>query len=183
MVRSMKSEIFQHIVFNLKEWYKDYHSFTEQEFNKKNDFSILKLIKLQFFVSAVNSENNNIILNNFDFFALPYGPVESTTYNDLKQNQIGLFTLKNHSIEYDAGKKLPDISEQLKDEVLISINNLRELEPRLINAEAGELVDLSHKWNSWKKNYALARARNKYSAPMPDPEIQNDIKIFNLDLL
>ena len=45
------------------------------------------------------------------------------------------------------------------------------------------LVELSHKWNCWKKNYDLARMNNLYALQIPNEDIKNDIKIISLDVL
>ncbi|AXP80458.1 hypothetical protein CJ739_1369 [Mariniflexile rhizosphaerae] len=176
-------DIFKHIVFELKEWYKEYHGIADAQFNEENDFSILKLIKLQFFVSAINSEKNTILLDNYEFFAMPYGPVETTTYAYVRNNNDLInFEISNFKIKFDSNRLLPNIDEDLLVEVKNSIHILKQKEPRLIVADAGTLVDLSHKWNCWKKNYAIARAQSKYSSVIPDNEIINDIKIINIDL-
>lgn len=181
---SQEINIFKHIVFELKEWYKEYHKINDEQFNSDNDFSILKLIKLQFFVTAINSEETSLVLDKYQFFAMPYGPVESQTYAAIKENKnLENFNLDNFKTIYNIGSKLPTISEDLQMEIMNSITTMKANEPNLINADAGTLVDLSHKWSCWKKNYALARAKKTYSSRIPDEEIKKDIKILNLDLV
>lgn len=173
--------VFKNIFFQLKEWYKEELNYSEEDFNLYNDFSILKLIKLQFFISAVNSENNNDILNGYQFFAMPYGPVETNTYSLIKENQINGININRYKTNVSENFNL--IEHDLNNNISIAINLLKEEEPNIIIASAGELVDLSHKWQSWKRNYAFARARRMYSCPMDNNEIINDTKIFNLKTL
>lgn len=176
--------IFKHIVFELKNWYQVSKNLKDEDFNDFNDFSVLKLIKLQFFVSAINSSNNDLLLNNFEFHAMPYGPVETNIYSSIKRDKNLLnFELSNFKLIYNNGIELPEIDENIISEIKEAIKILKEKEPRMVEADAGTLVDLSHKWNCWKNNYALARAQNKYSNIIPNKEIKSDIKIINLDLV
>ncbi|MGB0880147.1 MAG: type II toxin-antitoxin system antitoxin SocA domain-containing protein [Polaribacter sp.] len=168
----------------MKKWYQESKDLTDRDFNSFNDFSVLKLIKLQFFVSAINSSKNSILLDNFEFHAMPYGPVETNTYSSIKKEKNLInFELSNFRLNYNNDIKLPEIDENIISEIKEAINILKEKEPRMIEADAGTLVDLSHKWSSWKNNYALARAQNKYSSIIPKEEIINDIKIINIDLV
>lgn len=176
--------IFKYIVFELKEWYKEYFELNDVQFNEENDFSILKLIKLQFFVTAINSKENGLLLNHYKFYAMPYGPVETTTYSYVRNNfDLINFRMENFKINYVQNSALPVIEEELILEIKNSINILKQKEPRLIGTDAGTLVDLSHKWNCWRKNYAIARAQKKYSSLIPDDDIINDIKIVSVDLV
>jgi uncharacterized phage-associated protein len=173
--------VFKNIFFQLKEWYKEELNYTDEDFNLYNDFSILKLIKLQFFISAVDSENNNDILNGYQFYAMPYGPVETNTYRLIKANQIDGININRNKTS--VSENFQEIDHDINESISNAINLLKEKEPNLITAGAGELVDLSHKWQSWKRNYAFARAQMIYSSPIDNNEIVNDIKVFNLNLL
>lgn len=178
-------EIFKNIVFYLKDWYMEKMSITEiDEFNQTNDLNILKIIKLHFFVVAINSKNNDLLLNNNEFHAMPYGPVETNVYNTYKLNpNFTEFTISNEKIFFLNNPQRPELPEQYSTAIIESINALKKIEPELILADAGLLVELTHAWNSWKKNYNLARLCGKYSHPIPKDEIKNDLKIVNLNFI
>ncbi|MBQ0909794.1 hypothetical protein KBJ98_13855 [Flavobacterium sp. F-328] len=176
-------EIFKNVVFHLRDWYmKENNIVSIEDFNRNNDFSILKLIKLHFFVIAINSDKDDLLLNENEFWAMPYGPVETTVYTRIRINKnFNEFILSNDNITFTGNKPL--INQNVESKILSSIEILMELEPRLVFADAGTLVDLSHKWNCWRKNYMLARARNSYSSIIPKEDITKDIKVINLDLV
>lgn len=175
-------DIFKNIVFHLRDCYINKTGITTTQFNENNDFNILKLIKLHFFIVAINSEKDKTLLDLNEFWAMPYGPVETNVYSRIRNDKnFEEFILSNEKILF-LGKK-PEINTQLEDKITDSIHLLLELEPRLLSADAGTLVELTHKWNCWRKNYSLARAKNTYSSIIPKEDIINDIKIVNLDLV
>ncbi len=174
--------IFKHIFFFLKEWFKEYHHLNEEQFEEYNDFSTLKIIKLDFLVTAINSHNDSSILDNSEYYAMPYGPVETRVYNSIRNQDIIGYNFSKHKVNL-LKCPLPQIDFSIINSIKTSIDILKGFEPNLINADAGSLVELTHKWNCWKKNYALARAKNLYSSLIPNEDIKNDIKILNLDLL
>lgn len=175
-------EIFKNIVFQLRDKYIEKTGVSEAQFNENNDFNILKLIKLHFFIIAINSENDSFLLEKNEFWAMPYGPVETTIYSQIRNNKnFNEFILSNDKINFIYDK--PYIDVETEEKITQSINLLLDLEQRLLFTDAGTLVDLTHKWNCWRKNYSLARAKNTYSSVIPKEDIINDIKIVNLDLV
>lgn len=180
-----KIEIFETIVHKLKDWFMEENNIASiEEFNRNNDFSILKLIKLHFFVVAINSKENDILLNQNKFYAMPYGPVETYIYNSYKTNPIfDSFKISNEKISFQENIQTPDLQGNYSNAINDSIKKLKKLEPELILADAGSLVELTHTWNSWKKNYNLAKSNGRYSHPIPTEEIKNDLKIVNLNFI
>ena len=179
-------DIFKNIIFELKNWYIQEKNIQLEEFNEINDFTILKILKLHFFVVAINSETKDGLLNENQFFAMPYGPVETNVYEFYKLNNGNyddLFTISNENTKFGIGAVLPEIDEVLKEEIRNAISRLKELEPNLILAGAGSLVELTHTWNSWKKYYNLARQKGGFSELMPSQEIKKDNKIVNLNFI
>ncbi|KQO29668.1 hypothetical protein ASF10_03945 [Flavobacterium sp. Leaf82] len=178
--------IFKNIVFELRNWYIKKNDVSVDLFNDFNDFTILKIIKLHFFVVTINSENQPHLLDQNTFHAMPYGPVETNVYDFYKShrgNFDGLFTISNEKIIFTTGAISPEINPILKEKILKSIEKLEELEPNLITAGAGSLVELTHKWNSWKKYYNVAKSKQSYSELMPNEEIKKDKKIVNLNYI
>ena len=78
---------FEYILYKLNEWYKDNNG------EKENDLSILKAMKLLFFVSGVDVEKN--LLSTFDNFqAWQYGHVEADVYKEYSKVDGNLSCLK-----------------------------------------------------------------------------------------
>lgn len=134
----------------------------------------LKLIKLLFFAAAADkSSGDNSLLAVFNnFYAMPYGHVESEIYNRIVQEGIN-----NYSFAVGC-----DINIDAADKALIdsAINNLKASNKNLIKYTANELVDLSHEWYSWKFTYNLARSLGKYSMKIPVDVIKKERKFYSL---
>ncbi|SFC52917.1 Panacea domain-containing protein [Flavobacterium phragmitis] len=176
------TEIFKNVVYHLSNRYIEQTKITLDQFNENNDFTILKLIKLHFFVIVINSEKDRELLDINEFWAMPYGPVETNIYSQIRREKnFTEFILSNEKLYFSNNK--PNINTLIENKIIDSINLLLELEPRLLFTDAGTLVELTHKWNCWRKNYSLARARNSYSSIIPKEDIINDIKVVNLDLV
>ncbi|HNM25789.1 MAG TPA: hypothetical protein PKL15_10175, partial [Saprospiraceae bacterium] len=84
MPYSNKILAFEFVLNELMDWHKE---LTGNE--TKNDFSILKSLKLLFFVSAArtNSSNHSVLLEDVftNYVAMPYGHVESDVYAYLRE--------------------------------------------------------------------------------------------------
>lgn len=180
-----KINIFEFIVHELKKWYSEKNEINSLlEFNAKNDFSILKLIKLHFLVVTINSGKEGILLDEFSFFAMPYGPVETDIYTRIKTNpDFTSFTVNNFKSVFRDENYLGEVIEKgIMDSIEKSIQRLKEVDDNLINADAGSLVELTHKWNSWRITYSEARKLGKYSLPISSELIKKDNKYLSLEV-
>lgn len=174
---SKKTVAFEYLMIQCLSWYREV--FPQKD---SNDFSKLKVIKLLFFASAVNAtEKEEALLSTFDnFYALPFGHVESDVYTDL--GALNLFTITNENLvpkesytsEYFNG--IEDIKPLLDN----SFTNLRKANPELIEYSAFDLVELSHQWQSWKTTYNLARQQNRKRIKIPVKLIQSEEKLFSI---
>ncbi|GMU96504.1 type II toxin-antitoxin system antitoxin SocA domain-containing protein [Ignavibacterium album] len=177
-----KIKAFEYLVIKLSEWYKELNNNISFE---NNDLNKLKVLKLHFFVSAVNAnENKEGLLNIFDnFYAMPYGHVESDVYSQISQlesmkiDRKGLAFTKCLDNNYfdDIKKIIPEIDQ--------SIINLRTINNDLINYKALDLVNLSHRWYSWRLVFNYAKQNGSFSAPIPTELIRREPKIFHLELI
>lgn len=173
-----KIEAFDHIVFRLTEW------FNEEEGNwvDANDLSRLKLTKLLFFVAACSSSpDEEGLLSIFDdFVAMPYGHVESTIQDHMDESNF--YEISRNGLIFRNGIESYDPDNFANQEIAIQLDNavkaLREKNALLIGWSAFELVDLSHKWQSWVTIFSLAKQSGKLSMPIPSMMIQNEPKIF-----
>lgn len=174
----LKHQYFQYLLNALLNWY------NEANQDKENDLSILKSLKLLFLVTAADIElnkNNTIakedllISNAFNnFCALPLGHVESDIYDYIKKNKGILPTFNINRITLT---KLKDVIENQNEIQYKSIDHaisyLKKYFPKLISMRAYELVELTHKWNSWKLFY-----NTRYMASIPPEVIIGETKFF-----
>ena len=151
-----KIAAFEYILYKLNEWYKDNNG------EKENDLSILKVMKLLFFVSGVDTEKH--LLSTFDNFqAWQYGHVEADVYKEYSKVDGILPYLKidrnktifEEKIDKDSILGNSDIRENID----FCIDKLKSINKNFINYDAFRLVDLSHSYLSWDTYY------NKWKEP------------------
>lgn len=167
-----KKDCFEYIVSKLLEWNK------EQKGDQMN-FTKLKLQKLLFLISAIKADSQNKgLLDIFDsFYAMQYGPVESDIYNAMVNNQFSNFSFENREIKYNSTHNtiLDKTEQKMIDR---AIQSLKEKNIKLVLCSASELVDITHKWKSWKYAMVVANAMGKGSEKMNVDNICNDEKFF-----
>jgi uncharacterized phage-associated protein len=178
MKNIIKIKAFEYVVSRLIEWYLSRNS--DQDY--KSDFTKLKLIKLLFFVtSAKATRSNEGLLTIFDnIWAMPYGHVESDIYDNLNQTvayKISRNGLIENQIDFNSYFSGIDTEKVFIDQ---SIQKLKEENPDLINYNSFELVELSHRWESWQTVFSLAKSQGKLSLKIPNITIQNEPKLFSL---
>ncbi len=184
MQKNTKIQAFEYVLFKLTQWYINDNQLVDfSNFNNKNDLSKLKVIKLHFFVSAVNS-NSNDLLSTFDkFYAMPYGHVESDVYTVLSSLMHFIIDTKKLTI-----KDVNELSEKsfeglpviIRHDIDNSINSLKKINSKIINYNALDLVDISHRWFSWSSMMNYAKQNNRNSEFIPPRLIQQEDKIFEL---
>ena len=174
-----KELAFEYLMDCFIDWYKSIKNDNSFHYS----FTKLKVIKLLFFASAVNANNeDHNLLGTFNkFVAMPFGPVKSDIYNKMNQSAIGKYCISDKelkiqevSTENNEDKLSPTIIEQINE----SVDALRKINNRLVLYSAFDLVDLSHKWSCWRTTYSYARQINKGSISIPDNLIINSDKYF-----
>jgi hypothetical protein len=156
-----KIAAFEYVLYKLDEWYKVNNS------EKENDLSILKAMKLLFFVSGVDIANN--LFDTFNRFqAWQYGHVEASLYSRYSQlngkfEHLEISREKTTFTELIDGNSLP---EKLKLKIDNDIKVLKEKNNELINYKASRLVNLSHAHYSWDIYH------NKLNQPYTDMDIR-----------
>lgn len=172
-----KLKAFEYLIFKLKDWYNEIEGFNFDN----NDFSKLKVLKLIFFSAAVNADKPILsLLDNFDnFYAMPYGHVESDIYKNL--NSLNLIDVDSKKTLI---KNLPDYFKDLNAEIKAKIDNsifaLKAKNINLITYSAMELVELSHMHFSWSSSFDIAKQQNKLSQSIPKEMIKSEKKFFYL---
>lgn len=176
-----KLSYFEYTLSKLLAWYTDITG------SSNNDLSTLKALKLLFFVSAAKAtmrDSHSLVDDVFDkFVAMPYGPVESDIYSriNLQNGNLTFFSINNSSVQAKESfmegvfsNLDPDFTKKIDE----SIDLVRSMNENLINLSAFDLVELSHLWYSWRKNYQMALDAGQRSKVIPVEDIKAEIKIY-----
>jgi uncharacterized phage-associated protein len=173
LTKQMAFEFFCHQIYA---WY------TSNRETEKNDLSVLKVMKLLFFISAFKREDNSDLLDIFNNFqAMTYGPVELDIYNDLPQinskSSISInrefLTLKDGDIQDSDGTELDSVNK--------SIYEFRTRFPEFVTLEAFKLVDISHRWSCWARSYDTATLEGRGLWPIDVQSIREDKQYFGME--
>lgn len=180
MLGSEKIKYFDYFLHTLLDRYQKLNNDIDN-----NDFSVLKTMKLLFFVTAIDTTTNPSLLDMvFDkFCAMPYGHVESDVYDELKKTggELILNRINTTRTEKKEENYLSlGLDSSLTALIDRNIDKLVQEYPKLIEMKAFQLVDLSHKWYSWIQ--AINDAQKKYamSNPIDRDIIKKEQKIFTL---
>lgn len=176
----LKADCFEFLMDELVKWVE------EKGGNPKRYLNLLKVIKLNFFVAAASSsETSEGLLTVFDeFYALPYGHVESDVYNIIKNQsnaQLKKYTIMSNGIDWSTDENI-SIDVRYSSNIKSSIEKIKTIDPDFVLRPAGYLVDLSHMWRSWKLMYSTAKSLNKHAIKIPSNLIQTESKIFKLSV-
>jgi hypothetical protein len=172
-----KQDVFEYFLFKLIGWHCEENRISLQEFNdhNTNDFSKLKIIKLHFFACSTNSQALDYFNN---FYAMPYGHVESTVYSGL--NELNFFSVDNFKLTINNLNPVFAIGDEKTSLVDNSVNILREKNPEILALPPFDLVELSHKWFSWQYTFNEARKEYSYSKWISPELIKSEAKFYSL---
>lgn len=175
----VKKQAFEYVLYKLVLWYKDAYTSS----NETNDISVLKALKLLFFISAVDTtkDSHNTLLDDVfnNFVAMPYGHVESEVYSIIKKGELQGVSINNYRTEITAFN--PEIvNVDLRHRIDSSINKLQNINFNLIKYSSFNLVDLSHTWYSWQYFYNIALNSHSKSYPIESEYIKSEEKIYSL---
>lgn len=173
----MKTLAFEYFVDKLYNWYGEVMGNVEN-----NDFSTLKVLKLLFFCAAIEAEEqseNSLLDEPFDnFYALPYGHVESDIYNSIRKNELKYFFIDNNKTILNKTPDFSDLSSTVKTKIDSSFNQIIDINNNLFKMSPLELVELSHLWYSWRYYYSKAKQIGSFSARIPNNIIKSEEKIL-----
>ena len=174
-----KVAAFEYLLYKLLEW-----NGNSSKNNDNNDLSILKVLKLTFFVSAVgtNKDSKETLLDDTfnNYVAMPYGHVESDVYSNIKQQKLVNVKIDNKSSMLLNSFDISSYDPKLKKRIDASIDSLMRINYKLIKTTSFDLVDLSHSWYSWQKYFNKAKSTGVYSKPIPTQVIKQEDKIYQL---
>lgn len=170
---NQKNSYFEYIVYKLNDLKNEFQIHDDSIFTK------LRLQKLLFLVSTINATSDNKgLLDIFDnFYALPYGPVESDIYDSMNKND---FT----NIKFNGNKcVLSNLNEntftsldyKYKDLVNNSIQKLKEkgVIKEYLEMPVFDLVNITHQWTVWQVAMSIAKMLNSGSESMSTDDIIN----------
>ncbi len=164
---------------------------TIERFNTINDLSILKVIKLNFLAVAMSLQPENeehSIYNNYfrSFRALQYGPVEmnfwdflqettpdDTIYCDFDSTQINLNDQSFLAVEEELRNNCEEEASGLSTRIDRIIEIMRQEHRVLFTKNANTLVDITHKWDTWKIPFRKAKFYQKKSYPIELNDFQH----------
>lgn len=173
-----KIEAFDYMLHLFEEW-RDNH-----ETIKGKPFPKLTAMKLLFLAAAPKKDRGDDLLDIFDnFYAMPYGPVESDVYNAMCKDKLPSFSVKYRSIEPREGAEPYNAKRyncKLYHRVRNAVNDLREKNEKLVLLNAFELVEITHRWSSWNRAMDFAEFMKQLSAKMSIDSIRDSSKIFDL---
>jgi len=126
-------------------------------------------MKLLFFTCVLEKK----LLSTFDeWVALPKGPVEDDSYGFLKVNKGFMQECHESGVSGNA----PDCCTD--DEVTIllkeAISSLKGNENELLRRKEDYLVEVSHRWEAWRKPFMEALKSNRRASAMDTNEILNE---------
>ncbi len=138
----------------------------------------LKLLKLLFFVSAIKVDERYLLDDVFDnFYAMPYGPVESDIYDSL--SEVPNYTIEKNRIalKTDAVLDYPN-DDPICNRIEKCIDEVYNINPDLFLMATFDLVELSHKAESWKIVFTEAQRVGRCSLHMPNDVIKETAVYF-----
>lgn len=178
MNNATKISAFEYLLSKLLEWHREVTGIPE------NDISILKALKLLFFISAVDvtEDTQDSLLDDIftNFVAMPYGHVESDVYANIKNKKHVNISINNRNSKVLESFDVNDVDIELRGKIDHYIQKLKEINRGIIEYSSFELVDLSHSWYSWKHYFSKAKSSYSNSIPIPLPVIKNEDKFFSL---
>lgn len=172
---------FEYLLYRFMQWYEELNQINDESHHQfLREFSRLKALKLLFLVSAIKNENGNNLLYLFNnFYAMQHGPVESDIYNAMVQDSFRYFRFQNRQTSFKQ-QTLSELEHIENRECLDNaISSLRQANSEIVSYPAMDLVEITHKWISWKSAYMVAQMLGKGSQFMPIEMIENSNEFFS----
>ena len=167
------------MVLRLVEWFDE-----SVDYQLENDISTLKALKLLFFVSsvgAVKDSTETLLDSTFNnFVAMPYGHVESEIYDAMKNGGVTNIKIDKSKTVILNLVAILELHQDIKTKIDLAIETLKKTNYKIINYSSFELVELSHKWFSWKKNYQKALGSNVFMHKILISDIKSEDKFYQI---
>lgn len=161
---------FDYMLSLFEQWYKE-EGKGSMAFQNCSKLSVLKLL---FLTAVPKQEGARDLLDVFNnFHALPYGPVESDIYNAIQDKKLPSYIVTERSVVKKEDVVLPYKIEDYTS-VKDAVDTLKEKNRHLILLNAFSLVEITHKWESWRQSIAFAKLMEMSSYKMTVESIRND---------
>ena len=132
----------------------------------------LWVMKMLFFAVISETWNKSDLLNIFNkWSALPNGPVEMDCYDFIKTHDSAL---SEQAFEELLLKKTLNTNWITEPEKSLIDWAIRSIPMVLFTKKTFELVELSHRYKSWRDNFLLAISRNSRAYSIKIEEIRNE---------
>ena len=181
-----KRALYEYMLKGFVDWFCQRKGIGLDEFKDKNDLSKLKIVKLTFFTSAIKFGRNEEfdlldVFNNFH--AMPLGPIESDLLDAHNRGELKHFEVDNKHLEIVGGveglsKSFSMLADDQKALIDAAIQELKKVNPRMIEYYPMQLVDISHEWSCWKYQFQIAKLKGKLSDKIPVERIRKDTPCF-----
>lgn len=179
MTQEKKLQYFEYLANKLIIWYAEINGNFDSDFHT---FTRIKVQKLLFLAATINvTQANKDLLSVFDnFYAMQYGPVEIDIYDAMVNNRFShiSFTERHMKVRGNLSNIVNDLDNMIIRMIDAAIVKLRLENEQLINFTAIQLVDITHKWRSWKNAIDIAIALGNSSEKMAVDNICSDTKYF-----
>lgn len=179
-----KIDIFEYIIYKLLEWYK-----LNNPDKLNNNFTILKVIKLHFFVVAgkLKHDSDYKLLDIFNnWYALPLGPIEYDVNDYFINGKLNYYNINNHETKLKDNINIDDlinsIDTTIKKDIGESISYIKEKSKynELVDLPQFDLIDLSKTWYCWKKPFSIAKSDGRLSEKIDSNIIRMDDKNYQI---
>jgi len=175
---------FEYLVYRLIEWYNTTISSTTNVIPP--NFSRLSVLKLLFLTAAVKNEtiadfNKQDLLGTFNkFCAMQYGPVEIDVYAAIVKGYTQIYRFDNNSIKVirAIGNYFDELDISLKESIDSSIALLTSKNQNIVKYSATQLVNITHKWQSWQNAMWLANLSGTRQEVMTTESIRKDTPYY-----
>jgi len=183
-INTNKILAFEYLVYRLIKWYNNTISSTTTVIPP--NFSRLTILKLLFLTAAVKNENIDDInkkdllglFNNF--CAMQYGPVEIDIYTAIVKGYTKYYKFDNNSIKVSQIEEggFDSLDPSLRDSIDVSISLLSTKNPNIIHYNSTQLVNITHKWQSWQSAMWLANLSGTRQEVMTTESIRKDTPYY-----
>lgn len=111
---------------------------------------------------------------------MQYGPVEIDVYSAIVNDTLSVYRLSNKSTEVKCSdyKIFEDLSEIARKSIDNAINILKSKNANIIRYNATQLVNITHKWQSWQNAMWLANISGNRQSPMSIDSIRKDMQYY-----
>lgn len=173
-----KIHAFAYIMLLFAQWYEKHTGRSMHSGLANNALSQLLALKLLFLASTLKRDEKDLesdLLGVFDnFFALPYGPVESDIYDAIKHNRVDGLKFEGVRTDIDESIVRSLLNEGDRSILQLHVEKLERINSDLVVMNPFDVVEITHKWKSWSINYEFAKFIGQQGYPMSVNEIRQD---------